>query len=263
VRIGAPQRPEFAAWRYGDQFGRRRRRQLVIAGSVIAGVVAIVAGGAAAGVGIGGFTWGLMQIVRRAVHGNPNAQIARVPYVDERRPLVVRRRHLSESSLDVGADGGIALLLTHEQGRTRMEGQTAARAASVLMPAVNRFGGSRDLVRAAVHEIEEVGSADAFLARVARVGRVTTQERTPRLASSRWAQRRPMEEGLFRLQTPLRLALEMALHEEQERRALEGELAELEAAWRSAEEIAAIADDLLLPESVDEFVRRERDKGGR
>src|SRR4051812_40800272 len=26
VRIGRPQRPEFAAWRYGDQFGRRRRR---------------------------------------------------------------------------------------------------------------------------------------------------------------------------------------------------------------------------------------------
>ena len=52
----------------------------------------------------------------------------------------------------------------------------------------------------------------------------------------------------------------MALHEEQERRALAGELAELEAAWRRAEEIAAIADDLLLPESVDEFVRRERDK---
>src|SRR5207302_5760252 len=27
VRIGAPLRPEFAAWRYGDQFGRRRNRQ--------------------------------------------------------------------------------------------------------------------------------------------------------------------------------------------------------------------------------------------
>ena len=26
VRIGKPLRPEFAAWRYGDQFGRRRRR---------------------------------------------------------------------------------------------------------------------------------------------------------------------------------------------------------------------------------------------
>jgi hypothetical protein len=49
------------------------------------------------------------------------------------------------------------------------------------------------------------------------------------------------------------LALEMALHEESERRALEGDLAELEAAWRAAEEIAAIADalpDLSKPDSV-------------
>src|SRR5439155_9555245 len=33
VRIGEPLRPEFAAWRYGDQFGRRRRRQMLIAGA--------------------------------------------------------------------------------------------------------------------------------------------------------------------------------------------------------------------------------------
>ncbi|MBD0320515.1 MAG: hypothetical protein ICV87_09295, partial [Gemmatimonadetes bacterium] len=45
--------------------------------------------------------------------------------------------------------------------------------------------------------------------------------------------------------TPL-LALEMALHEEQERRAREGELAVLEAAWRDAEQVAAIADRLAL-----------------
>jgi hypothetical protein len=40
------------------------------------------------------------------------------------------------------------------------------------------------------------------------------------------------------------LALEMVLHEQSERRALEGELATLEAAWREAEEIAGIADAL-------------------
>ena len=40
------------------------------------------------------------------------------------------------------------------------------------------------------------------------------------------------------------LALEMALHEESERRALEGELALLEAAWRDAEQIALVADEL-------------------
>src|SRR5690242_16325906 len=32
VRIGRPQRPEMAAWRYGDQFGRRRRRAILYAG---------------------------------------------------------------------------------------------------------------------------------------------------------------------------------------------------------------------------------------
>ena len=30
VRIGKPLRPEFAAWRYGDQFGRRRRRAIAM-----------------------------------------------------------------------------------------------------------------------------------------------------------------------------------------------------------------------------------------
>jgi hypothetical protein len=44
----------------------------------------------------------------------------------------------------------------------------------------------------------------------------------------------------------MRLALEMALHEEDERRAMEGELAALEERWREAEEIARIADSLLV-----------------
>lgn len=54
---------------------------------------------------------------------------------------------------------------------------------------------------------------------------------------------------------PTKLALEMALHEEQERRALEGELWLLERAWEEAEEIAEISDNLLLPEGTEEFLR--------
>jgi hypothetical protein len=50
----------------------------------------------------------------------------------------------------------------------------------------------------------------------------------------------------------------MALHEEQERRALEGELAELECAWREAEEIGAIADSLLLPAWIEDAMKRLR-----
>jgi hypothetical protein len=55
---------------------------------------------------------------------------------------------------------------------------------------------------------------------------------------------------LSQLPAARRLALEMALHESTEQRAIDGELASLEAAWREAEEIAGIADDLLLPDSV-------------
>ena len=40
------------------------------------------------------------------------------------------------------------------------------------------------------------------------------------------------------------LALEMSLHEEAERRAFDGELTILEAAWREAEELARVADGL-------------------
>ena len=54
------------------------------------------------------------------------------------------------------------------------------------------------------------------------------------------------------------LALEMAAHEDAERRALEGELHELELAWRDAEEIAGIADDMFLPSTIIEWIRKHR-----
>jgi hypothetical protein len=50
--------------------------------------------------------------------------------------------------------------------------------------------------------------------------------------------------GAFRVSAVERLAVEMALHEAVERRALEGELARLAEEWRAAEEIAGIADSL-------------------
>ncbi len=59
-----------------------------------------------------------------------------------------------------------------------------------------------------------------------------------------------------------RLALEMAAHEEMERIALQGELQALEAAWREAEEVAAIADRLTLPAAFEEFIHRHRARDG-
>lgn len=56
--------------------------------------------------------------------------------------------------------------------------------------------------------------------------------------------------------------MEMAAHEETERRTLEGELRELEGAWREAEAIAAIADALLVPCGVEEALHRMRRVAG-
>jgi hypothetical protein len=50
----------------------------------------------------------------------------------------------------------------------------------------------------------------------------------------------------------------MAAHEESERRALEGELALLENAWKEAEEVAAIADNMFLPAFVEDWMRARK-----
>jgi hypothetical protein len=55
---------------------------------------------------------------------------------------------------------------------------------------------------------------------------------------------RPAAGKDMRLHRTTALAVEMALHEESERRAMQGELAVLEEAWREAEQIARIADAL-------------------
>src|SRR6476620_5087073 len=57
VRIGEPQRPEMAAWGYGDQFGRRRRKHLVWTGAGVAAALGIVVVGPATGI-IAGSSWG-------------------------------------------------------------------------------------------------------------------------------------------------------------------------------------------------------------
>src|SRR5689334_24350641 len=56
VRVGEPLRPELAAWRYGDQFGRRQRRTVAYAGLGIAAGVGIVVAGPIIG-GVAGLSW--------------------------------------------------------------------------------------------------------------------------------------------------------------------------------------------------------------
>jgi len=143
----------------------------------------------------------------------------------------------------LGTAGSDRLLLSLPGGpaTVHLTGEQAERAVGYVLPAINWAGAERREVQEAVELIEQTRKPPVeFVHDVAR-----------RAGVGRRLQDMP---------SAARLALEMASHEESERRAMEGELALLETAWRQAEEIAKIADNLLVPESVDEFLERNRTK---
>jgi hypothetical protein len=163
------------------------------------------------------------------------------------RGRTIRRWHVEGAWLEEDPENGVALHVPDtnlEKPRTdwsgnpkynpagvlALTGQDARRALERSLVRVNEKGGKRDQLREAVSLIAAGGPEEYIRATARR--RVTLGKR------SDWERRRI---------TPVSaLALEMALHEEQERRAMEGELSILEAAWRDAEPIAAIADRLAL-----------------
>ena len=234
VRVGAPERPELAAWRYGDQFGRRRRIALLRGGLAAGAVGAVVLGAESIGIGIGGAWWMLQGLFSSAydtaVHGTPDKVVVRLTL--DRRQLVVRRKHLQASAILRG-DNALVVSLQHDRGLTRLEGDDATVAARQLLPHANRTGATKSVVQEAVGMIERIGDADRAVWQLATV-------------DARHASRdRPLGLGYVR-----RLAIEMALHEEQERRALDGELQPLVRAWQEAEEIARIADGMFVSDAV-------------
>ena len=247
VRIGSALRPEMAAWRYGDQFGRRRVKHLAVSTATIAAVGGIVVLGPATGI-IAGGGWGLWQAAH-ALHDLYQKKRSRLTLAlpDDRALVVLRRAHLDHTALIRDDDGWMLGLSFQPADRSRKyevrqyRGEQALRLAGQVLPQINAAGASRAKVQDAVKMLEHHGDPMEFFRHEAR----SVTRRAPgadgNLTSAAYIANFPME---------ARLALEMAAHEEQERRAMEGELALLEAAWRQAEEVAKIADELLLPEAA-------------
>jgi hypothetical protein len=251
VRIGKPKRREFAAWRYGRQFWQRR----VV--STISTAVQLV-------VGFGSVLAGA-NVLPLLIALRAKRVIARVRDSNGNR-LYVSGADLRKVELEPGGGpDGWSLVVPYHPGerfflffsqargrraKTSISGRSALEAAGRILPAVNEWGGSEAEVRNAVEIIEESRSAERLFAS----------------AAEKASANRPL--GVFerpnarlnKLDRQTRLALEMASHEDSERRALEGELTTLEQAWREAEEIASIADGLLIPESVENWIRRQRQK---
>lgn len=251
VRIGNPLREEFAAWRYGDQFGRRRTKALLYGAGVGVAVLGLAIGGVATGVISGALVGQAGNFINL---WNQTRTRARLRLPDGTVAKVKSPQLRQVSMLESDDELGWALLVqsARDSGRFHpsrselvLRGEYARRAATVLVPAVNATGGNPKKVRLAVEALEQAGHPEDFLKTVPgmQAGRRVEGDAGP---------------SLLALPTEARLALEMALHEEQEMRAMQGELWRLERAWEEAEEIAAIADDLLVPTATVERIESLR-----
>lgn len=279
VRIGKAQRTELAAWRYGRYALRLPWRRSRLAS--YARDAAVRAGKAADAfvrelphlrLRYDVMTWIRLRANRDGV--------VTVVYDAEGEPVPVRVRHLESAELLRPEPGEPwTIRVRHDHGVGVLAGDSGVRTAGKLLAAINGFSGSPEEVDYAITKLEDAGDPDGFFARVAALAMRTAWGRHPveefallpaplapvapvagpvmteaeRLAfyvttRSFWGRGGIGSEPqtlLPRLPLVDRLALEMAANEDVERRAMQGELAELEAAWREAEEIAAIADGLL------------------
>lgn len=250
VRIGEPLRPEFAAWRYGDQFGRRRRRAVLIGGGALVAVGAVVAGAAVVGASLGSFA-GLYGNIPNMIHGMRRVKVK----THDGRVLTVRGTSFNAAKLSSDPDSSTPMLQFKHKGKNEVfEGEEAVRVATTLLPAVNFAGASKKSVSAAVQRLETFNGSEGYLDAL-WAGRADKLMKTSRKGLQ--------PQALQSLAGATRITLEMALHEEQERRAIHGELHLLEAAWREAEEIAGIADNMFVPEETEaqlEAMRRQLSK---
>lgn len=260
VRIGKPMLPEFAGWRYGDQFGRRYRKAMMVGSALVAATGALIVGQIALGIGgVGLFNIATMvqgyrdkKMVRRlALPGGGSIQLSaksaggtRVAF-EAGHPVLAVRNNGDEWTQIAPEVDVITALRWDGADRRRInsamemkqwhlvEGDDARQALSAILPIVNRDGASKQVIQSSVRLVER---------------RLDSDLPFPLVAKKRSEQSQPLRE----MEVSRRLAAEMILHEQEERRWLEGELKELETRWREADEIAGIADSLTLPAGIDE-----------
>ena len=249
VRIGAAQRPEFAAWRYGDQFGRRRTRAAGTMALAGAATIAFIAARHVLFPVLGASTFGFQFVMQGVGLYQRRRTAIRIPGRNGpggfmTRAQVRKARILTRSagtwSLEIDVfERSRAGFATGFTGSTiEVDGAEAINALGYLMPGVNASGGGRRHVRGAVELVEEWPDVNQLMA--------------VRPGVSQMDRRRPRADLIRYLDVRMRLALEMAAHEASERTALAGELKLLEREWRKAEELAAIADNLAVSDEVRE-----------
>lgn len=255
IRIGQPLRPEFAAWRYGSRFVHRWRASRFAPTPAVLGISEGAAVATAVGIAVSFAVNPLLGALAGSAAGFSTGFAGWFAHLKHRG-----QRRLTWAPTDRGfpepITGGDAYRtwLVHKpekswslsilsSGATRREydGAIARRILGSLMTEVNWRGATQNTTDVALRLIEDAPGGEDPVGSLAM--HLSTERKTA---------------ALFYLDAPLQLALEMAVHESLERPAVEGHLLELEQAWREAEEIAAIADDMFLPPAITEHLSRLR-----
>jgi hypothetical protein len=239
VRIGKPQRKEIAAWRYGMALQRRWRSHWRLVAehaptlSMASGAGTILymsSGSALISIASSAASIVATQMISR---NNERDIKARVVLPDGQ---VTDMRALTRSGVIMAVeetnDGGWQLRCTHGRETYYNRESESVMTLRGLLAHRNAFGGDEATIARSVDLLVGSDDANTFIRRLARAARTAGID------------------GLSAYPAEALLALEMAVHDASERRAMEGELAELAAEWEIAEEIAGIADDMFLPASV-------------
>jgi hypothetical protein len=128
------------------------------------------------------------------------------------------------------------------EGLVELRGAAALRALGTMLPRVNNRGAKTRHIRDAV----DLVGATADVEHMVREAAATTKTRMKEFGIKEG------ESYMHALPPRMALGLEIMLHRDDERRAMEGELRELERRWQDAEAIASIADALTIPPEVEE-----------
>ena len=240
VRVGKPRRPEYATWRYGERVKARDRERLKF---VIPATAVAIGGMVAFNFAVGGSMAyflgqvpGMADSLYTTVVGNRKVTGLEAPICERcGQPMVLRAKHLQHARLTHTTHADLSLLVScprcHVYG-AQIEGAEAETALRAGLTFVNLKKGKRVKKKAeeAAGYVDRHGGPEQFI-------RLTTR----------------FEKPVGSLVGAEALALEMAVDEQ-------AELRELERQWQQAEEIANIADGLLVDPRVEESLRRLKDK---
>ena len=275
VRIGRPVFPEYADWRYGERFKRRRWIHLGTTAVLVAGGVGLLWGlpalAASAGFGAGGLNWvfhavnGYRERVRsRRVVGSYYRVLSAPP----ERLLGAHVKHMTIEATDpvrwrIGLPKlSINWFQLEVQRRYRTHWLGFIARDELPNPVLVAPGDEARLLTSTIHQINDSGGSPDVVEQALQVYDQERGDVFQRIGSLVHAEKHHRVE-VSKLPLPTRLALEIQLAEKRDAAWLDGELSSLTAAWKEAEEIAAIADDLTGPRWIDAELRDSQSAAAR